>query len=75
MDPDELDLTGGPSALRSLILAPSNAEIYVTPNCTRTLDYFPLDTRIGQAIDEISTVLDANTRPHRPVLTWPLAVA
>ena len=67
MEPEEINNAGLDTALKAKIKAPTNAGTCISPGCTRVIDYFLVDSKLALGVVDIDTILDANTRPHRPV--------
>ena len=67
MDPTEIDKAGILGSLQASARIPDNAETCVSPSCVRTLDYFVMDRKLADGAGDALTIMDANTRPRRPV--------
>ena len=68
MQPNELAGAAVVSKLRAKIIAPED-DTCIAPACVRTIDYFLISDSLADAMKAPVTVDDAETRPHKPVIT------
>ena len=66
MEPTEIHREDLPTLAAARIIAPVEATC-VSPACSRVIDYFLCEGQLAEAVTKVETVMDAATRPHRPV--------
>jgi len=65
-EPDVLASTDLPKLLNARILAPSSPTC-LSPSTSNTLDYFLVEKSLASAMKAPCVIIEATTRPHRPV--------